>query len=60
MYGLATQLWVEENKGDGAFHPGVFAVPRAVVQAMGCDGTPIAVCMPGPLRLSEVYCETRD
>jgi hypothetical protein len=48
MYGLRTQLWVQENKGDKAFFtPLLSSSSERVVQATACDGTAIATSMPG-------------
>jgi hypothetical protein len=49
----------KRTKGMDLFTPRS-SLSSAVVQAMACDGTPIATVYAGPLRLSEVHCETRD
>src|ERR1700689_186005 len=49
----------KRTKGLDLFTPRS-SLSSAVAQAMAYDGTPIATVYAGSLRLSEVYCETRD
>src|ERR1700689_761166 len=49
----------KRTKGLDLFTPRS-SLSSAVAQRMAYDGTPIATVYAGSLRLSEVYCETRD